>query len=421
MADLKYRSPRGTSDILPEDQPYWAFILETAVGLAEVYGYQRVDVPIFEFADLYIRGVGEATDIVQKEMYIFEDRGGDRMALRPEFTAGICRAYLQHGMSNRPLPVKLWTAGPVFRYDRPQRGRYRQFHQFNYEAIGELDPWLDAEVIDLAWRFYERLGLKDLTLELNSIGDGRCRPAYREALRAYYRPLVDRLCSDCKDRLERNPLRLLDCKQPTCWALSEAAPRSVDYLCDECREHFAGVQEWLGRYGVPYRLNHRLVRGLDYYTKTVFEVQPPRQGAQAALGGGGRYDGLIEELGGRPTPGIGFATGMERIILELKEQGISPPGRKLPVVFVAYTGEATRLATVGVVGRVRAAGFIGVHAFGSRSLKSQLRLADGLGAGYALILGEEEYRQGRVVFRDMATGSQEVVSLEEALSRIRRG
>ncbi len=419
MAGPKYRSPRGTADILPEEQPYWRFVLETAGTMAELYGYRRIDVPLFESADLYIRGVGEATDIVQKEMYIFADRGGDRMALRPEFTAGVCRAYLQHGMAHWPQPVKLWTAGPVFRYDRPQRGRYRQFHQFNYEAIGELDPWLDAEVIDLAWRFYGRLGLKDLTLELNSIGDGKCRPAYREALRAYYRPLVDRLCPDCRARLERNPLRLLDCKEPTCWALAEAAPRSVDYLCDECREHFAGVQDWLGRYGVPYRLNHRLVRGLDYYTKTVFEIQPPRQGAQAALGGGGRYDGLIEELGGKPTPGVGFATGIERVILELKEQGVALPDRKVPMVFVAYTGEATRLAAAEVVGRVRAAGLIGVHAFGSRSLKAQLRLADGLGADYAVILGEEEYRQGQVVLRDLASGRQETITLEAALNRIR--
>ncbi len=419
MADLKYRSPRGTADILPEEQPYWRFVLETAGALAELYGYRRIDIPIFEFADLYIRGVGEATDIVQKEMYLFSDRGGDRMALRPEFTAGVCRAYLQHGMASRPQPVKLWTAGPVFRYDRPQRGRYRQFHQFNYEAIGELDPWLDAEVIDLAWRFYERLGLKDLTLEINSIGDGKCRPVYREALRAYYRPLVDRLCPDCKERLERNPLRLLDCKQPTCWALAEAAPRSVDYLCNECQEHFAGVRDWLGRYGVSYRLNHRLVRGLDYYTKTVFEIQPPRQGAQAALGGGGRYDGLIEELGGRPTPGVGFATGIERVILELKEQGVALPDRKVPLVFIAYTGETTRLAAVEVVGRVRAAGLIGVHAFGNRSLKAQLRLADSLGADYAIILGEEEYRQGQVVLRNLAAGRQETITLEEALNRVR--
>ncbi|MDO8670440.1 MAG: histidine--tRNA ligase [Dehalococcoidia bacterium] len=406
-----YQAPRGTSDILPEDQPYWQFIRNKASEVATLFGYQRIDTPIFEDASLFVRGVGEGTDIVDKEMYVFKDQGGENLSLRPEATAAMCRAYLEHGMQNLPQPVKLFTVGPFFRYDRPQAGRYRQFHQFNCEALGEADPLLDAEAIEVAWRFYESLGLRDLSLQINSIGCPACRPAHRAQLMKYYEALLEEVCRECRGRFVRNPLRLLDCKEENCQRLATAAPRTADHLCEECRDHFVRLQAYLTAAGIPFNVNNRLVRGLDYYTKTVFEIQPAIEGAQASLGGGGRYDGLIEGLGGKSTPGIGFAAGLERVVINLKRQGIKPDSPAKPRVFVAYLGAAAREAAWKVVSELRQSAIASAIGFGGRSLKSQLRQANTLGVAYVVIIGDSEVERGEANVRDMASATQMVVPL----------
>jgi len=415
-----YQAPRGTSDILPEEHPYWTYIEEKASELCRLHGYRRIETPVFEDARLFIRGVGEGTDIVEKEMYTFEDRGGDLMTLRPEGTAPVCRAYLEHGMHNLPQPVRLYYIAPIFRYERPQAGRYRQHQQFGFEAIGEGDPALDAEVIDMAWQLFARLGLKGLYLVLNSIGCPKCRPGYLAQLRSYYGKIAAGLCPDCQARLERNPLRLLDCKREACQTAAESAPRSVDYLCPECHEHFQRLRVYLDLLKLPYQINHRLVRGLDYYTRTVFEVQPEGEGAQSTLGGGGRYDGLIEELGGRPTPAVGFAAGIERMVLNLKRQGISiPQGPPAADVYLAHVGQGAKERAVELASWLRGNGVGAILSGSSRSLKAQLRQANALGVAHALILGEDEVKRGTVILRDMARGEQQVMTPEQALQALR--
>ncbi|HWP27937.1 MAG TPA: histidine--tRNA ligase [Chloroflexota bacterium] len=413
-----YQAPRGTQDVLPEEAAYWTYVEQTARALAAVYGYGEIRTPTFEDTGLFVRGVGGGTDIVEKEMYSFRDKSGGDLTLRPEGTAPIIRAYLEHGMASRPQPVRLHSFVNCFRYDRPQRGRYREFHQWDCEAIGELDPLVDAELITLLWRFYERLGLRGLTLQLNSIGDARCRPAYLEALRAYYQERVGELCPDCRRRLETNPLRLLDCKNPTCQPAIAGAPRLLDWLCDECATHFAALRRYLDEVGIPQELNPRLVRGLDYYTKTVFEVWPPEVGAQAALGGGGRYDGLVEALGGRPTPAVGFATGIERIIMNLKQQGVPVPAAPAPRVYLAHLGEAAGREAVRLADALRQQGVPTVLAVGSRQLKAQLRQANSLGVAWVVILGEEELAAGEATVRDMASGTQVRVPLGTVVARL---
>ena len=413
-----YQAPRGTQDILPDEQPWWDYVRAAAERLAGQFGYAQIETPMFEDASLFTRGVGDTTDIVQKELYAFEDRGKQQLALRPEGTAPVCRAYLEHGMRNQPQPVRLWYLMPNFRYDRPQAGRYREHHQFGVEAIGEADAVVDAEVIELLWRFYEELGLTNLTLYLNSIGDGNCRPKYLEVLRDYYRDKLDTVCGDCRGRFERNPLRLLDCKNERCQPVIAGAPAFADYLCDACREHFEGLKGYLEAAGIPYRLNPRLVRGLDYYTRTVFEVEPREEGGQSSIGGGGRYDGLIELLGGPPTPGIGFGTGIERIIINLKRQEVALPEAKGLDAFVAYQTPAARTAAYKLASELRRAGRSAVVASGERSLKAQMRQAGQLGARYAAILGERELAEGTVTLRDLGDGSQETVGLAEAGARI---
>lgn len=407
-----FQTPRGTSDILPSDQPYWKLVSSTVESLAQRYGYRRIDTPIFEDTGLFVRGVGQSTDIVEKEMYSFMTKGGDALTLRPEATASFCRAYLQHGMQNLPQPVKLFTVGPFFRHDRPGAGRYRQFHQVNFECIGEADPAVDAEVIQLAWELYATLGLRDLSVLLNSIGCPNCRPAYLDALRQYYAPLVEELCRECQARLERNPLRLLDCKNPTCQALSSKAPRSVDFLCEACADHFSRLGTYLGLLGVPFEVSHRLVRGLDYYTRTVFEVIPPDATSQGTIGGGGRYDGLIEQIGGPATPGIGFASGVERVILNLRNQGIAalPIGKTL--LYIAPIGETAREFALPLLKRARQDGIPTVIGLGSRSLKSQLKQASSQQVPFVAIIGEEEIGTNEVTLRDLRTGEQKKISVQ---------
>lgn len=411
-----YQAPRGTADILPEEQAFWRYVEQKATEIAHLYGYQRIDLPTFEDTRIFARTAGELTDVVQKEMYTFQDRGGDSLTLRPEGTAPVCRAYIEHGMHNLPQPVKLYYMASIFRYDRPQAGRYREHCQFGVEAIGDEDPVLDAEVIDLAWQFYRSLGITGLRLKLNSIGCKNCRPAYLEKLKHFYAGFEQELCQDCKVRLDKNPLRLLDCKNSSCQQIAESAPKNYEFLCLECETHFKQLKKYLDLLQLPFEIDHRLVRGLDYYSRTVFEIQPELEGGQSTIAGGGRYDGLIELLGGRPTPGIGFGTGFERIILNLKRQNISIPSFPNTRVFIATLGDTARESAVKLSNDLRRGGVSLVMASGGRSLKAQLRQANSLGVLYTIIIGEDEIKAGTVQLREMSSSSQQTIQLDRLAS-----
>ncbi len=414
-----YQAARGTTDILPAEQPYWRYVEKVVADITRLYGYQRIDTPMFEDTGLFRRSVGEYTDIVQKEMYTFEDLGGKSMTLRPEGTAPVCRAYLEHGMQNLPQPVKLFYLSSIFRYERPQAGRLREHHQFGCETIGEADPAIDAEIIDIAWQFYKLLGLENISLQLNSIGCKDCRPKYLAALKKHYSRYSTSLCADCKIRLEKNPLRLLDCKQAACQPVATTAPASTDYLCPACEEHFTSLKKYLDLISIPFTLNHRLVRGFDYYTRTVFEIHPAGSGSQGAIGAGGRYDGLIEELGGKPTPGIGFAAGIERIILNLKKQGVTVPAPPGINVLIAFMGESAREESIKLAAHLRRAGISAVTSAGEKSLKAQLRQANTLNVRYTVIIGDDELKAGSVTLRDMASARQETVRLTDLAGRLK--
>jgi histidyl-tRNA synthetase len=417
---IVYQAPRGTQDILPEDAAYWAFVEGEMRRQARLASYGEIRTPTFEETGVFARGVGATTDIVEKEMYTFMDKGGDSMTLRPEATASIVRAYLQRGMASRPQPVKLFMELNTFRYDKPQKGRYREFHQIDFEAIGEADPMVDAELVALQWRMYAALGLGELSLQVNSIGDQNCRPAYVARLREYFSQHTSELCDECVRRLDTNPLRLLDEKRPQCQPVLEGAPRSADHLCSECRAHF---EAWLGYVesaGIPFSINARLVRGLDYYTRSVWEVWPPRVGAQSTIGGGGRYDGLAEQLGGRPTPGVGFATGIERIILELKGQSVCvPPVGKL-AAFVVYRSEGGKQIAFDVVELLRKAGLSADIAFGDRSLRKQFSAADRSGARYAVVVGDHTADAATVEVKNLQDGEQRNISRAELVEYLSR-
>ena len=414
------KAPRGTFDILPQEHSYWKYIEDKAASLCQLYGYQRLSTPIFEDAQLFTKTVAEGTDIVDKGMYIFKDKSGKELALRAEGTAPVCRAYLEHGLFNLPQPVKLYYIGPTFRYERPQAGRYRQHHQFGFEALGEADPALDAEVIEMAWRFFLSLGLSQLSIQLNSIGCKICRPGYLEVLRQYYTGYRDSLCPDCKTRLVKNPLRLLDCKNPGCQEIAKTAPKITDYLCHECQLHFESLQKYLHVMGIVFELNPRLVRGLDYYTRTVFEIQPQQGGAQSTLGGGGRYDNLIEELGGKPTPAVGFAAGLERIILNVKKQNLGTPPPPRPDAFIAHLGEEAKIEAMKIAAALRKANVAVIMATGDKSLRGQMRQANSLGIGHALILGQQEVSQRNVLLRDMTSGEQKTIPLAEITTLLKQ-
>ena len=406
-----HKAPRGTFDILPQEHAYWKYVEEKATSLCQLYGYQPLRTPIFEDAQLFTKTVAGGTDIVDKEMYIFADKSGQELALRAEITAPVCRAYLEHGLFNLVQPVKLYYMGPAFRYERPQFGRYRQHHQFGFEALGEADPALDAEVIEMARQFFFSLGLSRFSIQLNSIGCKVCRPGYLEVLRQHYSSYTESLCPDCKARLVKNPLRLLDCKKTSCQEIAKTAPRILDYLCHACQLHFQSVQKYLGAMSIPFHLNNRLVRGLDYYTRTVFEVEPREKGGQSTLGGGGRYDDLIESLGGKPTPGVGFATGLERIILNLKKQKLDIQTLPKPDAFIAYLGEEAKIEAMKIASELRKAGIAIIMATGDKSLRGQMRQANSSGSAYALILGEQEISDRNIILRDMKSGEQKTIPL----------
>jgi histidyl-tRNA synthetase len=417
---MSFQTLAGMEDVLPDAWPRWDTVLDTARRTAALYGYRRISTPILEPTSLFARGVGEVTDIVQKEMYTFEDRDTSSVTMKPEGTAPVVRSYLQHGMFKLPQPVKLYyLAEPTFRHEKKQRGRLRQHHQFGCEALGEIHPQVDAELIALAAQLYHEVGLRRLSLQVNSIGDQQCRPAYIERLRAYYEPLRDELCDECKVRLVRNPMRLLDCKKPRCVQLAAEAPHMLDYLCDECLTHWQGLRAALDAIGQPYAVNYGLVRGFDYYTKTVFEFWPERQGAQSTVGGGGRYDLLAELIGGRPTPGIGFATGIERILLSLEEEDAAVPLSYTMLVYVAAVGEGGQSQALPLTQRLRAAGIATAVGTPGRSLKAQLRAANESGARFALVLGDDEARDGTVQVKDLAERQEVVIPMSEAVAYLR--
>jgi histidyl-tRNA synthetase len=408
-----YQRPPGTLDTLPQEQPYWAYLRGHAKHLSELAGFERIDTPIFEATEVFARGIGEGTDVVDKEMYSFTDKGDRDLTLRPEFTAGVVRAYIENGLYVEVQPQKLYSIGPAFRYDRPQAGRYRQFTQFNAEVLGEQDPVADLEIMTLVWDLYAGLGFPQLGFQLNSTGCPRCRPGYVAELKGYYEHHLAESCEDCQQRLEQSPLRVLDCKEEQCQPLIEGAPHMLDYLCEECAEHFASLRAYLDLLDRGYVINHRLVRGLDYYTKTVFEVWASGIGAQSALCGGGRYDGLAELLGGPQTPGVGVAIGLERIVLLMQELDVQPPAIPRPRIFLAYLGQEPRRRCLELMDQLRRAD-VGVYvAMGKkRGLRSQLREADKRGVRYTVILGENELESGQATVRDMVSGDQASVDLD---------
>ena len=416
------QTPRGTADLLPGEQPYWRDVTAHFQRICATYGYGEIRTPVFEDTQLFQRTVGEGTDIVEKEMYTFADRGGDSLTLRPEGTAPVVRAYLEHGMHRLPQPVKLSYVASIFRYDRPQAGRLRQHHQFGIEALGEAEAGIDAEVIGLLLHLYRSVGLTGVSLQLNSIGDAACRPQYIAELAAYYRSHVHSLCEICRTRLERNPLRLLDCKEDSCQPFIAKAPHTLDNLCGDCDAHFGVLKRALEAMGISYTLNHTLVRGLDYYTRTVFEVWPETVGRQSALGGGGRYDGLARQIGKRDVPGIGFGTGIERIILNLQRQGIAPDDERPFSVYVATLGERAGTYGAGLVHDLRQRNIRALTTYRPRSLKAQLRQAGNQQADYAVIIGDDELDAGQALLRDLASSTQENVAasdLADTLERLR--
>lgn len=407
------KKPRGVTDILPGEVERWQRLESIIREITCVYGYQEIRTPIFEFTELFQRGVGEETDIVAKEMYTFLDRRGRSLSLRPEGTAAVVRSFIENNLSNRPQPVKLYYIGPMFRYDRPQAGRFRQFHQFGAEVFGSNEPAVDAEVVALLMNFFKRIGLNGLLLEINSVGCPECRQELVHALRTHFKTVIEMLCKDCKGRVERNPLRLLDCKEEGCRELASQAPVPLDFLCPGCREHFAAVREELEALGITYTINPRLVRGLDYYTGTSFEVSLAGIGAQNAVGAGGRYNNLVATCGGPPTPGVGFAVGIERTLLALDQQGLTLPVEEPPGVFVATAGEGAMRVAPGILQTLRDAGFPADWDYAHRGLKAQLKQAHKRGAKWVVIAGETELTRGKVALRSMDTGEQVEVDIEE--------
>lgn len=417
MEKIKFQSLAGMHDILPEDQKYYNKIYETASLIADFYNFGKIDTPIVESAELFTRGVGDNTDIVEKEMYSFKTRGKDFVALRPENTAGIVRAYIENGMSNRPQPLKLWYFGPFFRHERPQMGRYRQFWQLGFEVIGEKDPIVDAQIIQVFYNILKELKIKDISVEINSIGDS-CRNSYRKTLSRFFKNKEALLCLDCKKRLKNNVLRLLDCKTEKCKEFKVEAPQVLDYLCNDCKLHFKEVLEFLDELEIPYSLNPSLVRGLDYYTKTVFEII--EKGNSSALAGGGRYDSLIKILGGRETPACGAAAGVERIVDIMRNRDDLKLNGKTPLVFVAQLGGPAKRKGLWLLEELRKAKIKTGESFGRDSLRAQLSRADKMKVKYTIVIGQKEAIEGKVVLRNMKTGRQETININKAIEELKK-
>ena len=403
---------RGTQDVLPGESYQWQYIEKTLLETASLYGYKEVRVPVFEQTDLFQRSVGDTTDVVQKEMYTFDDKGGRSLTLRPEGTAGSVRCLLEHGLYNEALPVKACYVLSCYRYEKPQAGRLREFHQFGIECFGAPESSADAEIIAVAHHAFERFGLKNIHLEINSIGCPECRAKYLEALREHFRKSEADLCETCKGRLERNPMRILDCKSPICGEIAAAAPKMIDYICDDCRAHFEGVKTKLDAMGISYTVNPTIVRGLDYYTRTVFEFVSTEIGAQGTVCGGGRYDGLVEEMGGPHLPSLGFAMGLERLLMLMKAQGVPFPEDKKPELYVVPMGDAAQIAAAKYCEQLRREGFAALTDLNGRGLKAQMKYANKLNVGYTLVLGDDELSAGKANVKNMATGEQTQVALD---------
>jgi histidyl-tRNA synthetase len=406
----KVKSIRGTRDVLPQESWKWKYVERVVMEVAATYGFGEIRTPTIEKTELFVRSVGETTDVVQKEMYTF-DMGRDSITLRPEGTAGVVRAVLENGMLGDALPLKLSYILSCFRHERPQAGRYREFHQFGIECFGAPSPSADAEVIAVADAILTRLEIPEVSLHINSIGCPNCRPAYNKRLVEYYRSHEEALCELCKTRLERNPLRLLDCKEPSCAALKDAAPRSIDHLCGECEEHFAGLQTRLQALGLQYHVNPDIVRGLDYYTKTVFEFVTDKIGAQGTVCGGGRYDPLVEQMGGKPTPGLGFGMGLERLLLVMEAAGCEFPPEAPCDLYIGSMGEAENIAALRLAHKLREEGFRVICDIMDRSVKAQMKYADKQRARFSCVIGSNELRAGKAAVKDMAGGTNTEVTL----------
>lgn len=417
-----YQSPQGMHDILTEEQKYFQKIYNISENIANFYDFKLIETPILEEAGLFEKGTGLTTDIVQKQMYTFRTKGGDWLTLRPEGTPSIVRAYIEHGMFNLPQPVKLWYYGPFFRYERPQAGRFRQFHQIGFEVFGEQNSVVDTQIIQIFYNILKELRLKDLTIEINSIGDSQCRPYYKKLLVSYLKSRAESLCHSCQRRIKENPLRILDCQEEKCQRIKNQAPQIIDHLCQECHNHFREVLEFLDELDLPYSLNPYLARGLDYYTKTVFEIfekseEGKRQGAIVA---GGRYDTLVKFLGGKDTPGVGAAAGIERIVSLLKVKERRPPISAKRQIFLAQLGKLAKRKSLKLFEEFRKAKIPLAETFGRDSLKAQLRSADRMEVEYTLIIGQKEALEGVVLVRDMKTGKQEVIKLDKIVKEMKK-
>ncbi|MEG1887267.1 MAG: histidine--tRNA ligase [Oscillospiraceae bacterium] len=414
MAEIN-KSIRGTCDALPENSYKWQFVEKKMLETAALFGFSEIRVPVFEHTEVFTRSVGDTTDVVQKEMYTFDDRGGRSITLRPEFTAGVVRAVIEHGLFNGPLPVKTCYSGACYRYEKPQAGRLREFHQFGVECFGAANPGADAEVISLAKTVLNNIGINNLSLEINSIGCPKCRSNYLNALKKYFKNYSGELCSTCNDRLERNPMRILDCKSQVCSEIARNAPVMIDYLCEECREHFEGVKKHLNAAEIEYNINPHIVRGLDYYTRTVFEFISEDIGAKSTVCGGGRYDGLAAQMGGPEMPSLGFAMGMERLLMVMESQKIEFEKPKLCDIYIAPMGEVAYIEATKLCTKLRCEGFCALTDITGRGLKAQLKYANKIGAKYTLVLGDNELLNGIANLKNMNTGEEKEVKLPDEL------
>lgn len=407
---------KGTQDALPKESYKWNYIESVTKDVASQFDFKEIRTPVFEKTELFQRGVGDTTDVVQKEMYTFDDKGGRSITLRPEGTAGAMRSVLEHGLFNDALPIKAFYNTTCYRYEKPQAGRLREFHQFGVECIGAASPTADAEVIMLGATVLDRLGIKNISLEINSIGCPECRAKYTEALKEYFSQYTDKLCETCLSRLERNPMRILDCKSPICKEIAKDAPVILDYLCDECKEHFEKVKSYLDAADVEYTINPRIVRGLDYYTKTVFEFITTEIGSQGAVCAGGRYDGLAEELGGPKLSSLGFAMGLERILILMEKQGCEFPPDTVADVYIAPMGDKASAEAIKLCNELRDEGFIAVTDLSGRGLKAQMKYANKIGAKYSIVIGDNELENKKAMLKNMLTGEQKEVSIPDGLT-----
>lgn len=417
-----FQAPKGMSDVLPSVQKYWEKFFKVSKEIAAYYGFETIETPILESSELFKKGIGIATDIIEHEMYTLKTKGGDFLALRPELTAGIVRAYIENGFFSQPQPVKFFHHGPVFRHEAPQAGRYREFHQADFDIIGEADAVIDAQVIQLIYSILSEIGLKNLTIRINSIGDKNCWSKYREEIKMYYRNKVSRLCKNCKKRYKENPLRLLDCKEEECAVIKASAPNSIDYLDKACHDHFKLVLEFLDELSLPYTLDSYLVRGMDYYTRTVFEIAPEEAaGSQITLASGGRYDYLISSLGSKPTPAMGGSIGIERAVNEMRIQEVKAASLKPKTrIFLAQLGDLAKKKSLKLFNDFRKNDIYASESFGRDSIKAQLRVADRLGADLALIIGQKEALDNTIILREMQSGVQEIIPSEKIIDEVKK-